>query len=145
MIEDLLTIESRLVGDSSSRKKSLTGVIGVLSGVAVSDTLRTGRGLSRVDLVVGVAVGGANVGVAVDGIGVAVAAWDGGTGVAVAVWVGGPGVNVAVGNGVGDAVGGTSGAVGGFVSSGLGGSFVGVGSTSTLATTVASGDGVSAI
>ena len=35
--------------------------------------------------------------------------------------------------------------VGGFVGSGLGGSLVGEGSTSTLATTLASGGGVSAI
>jgi hypothetical protein len=35
--------------------------------------------------------------------------------------------------------------VGGFVGSGFGGSLVGEGSTSTLATTLASGDGVSAV
>ena len=57
----------------------------------------------------------------------------------------GIGVDVVVGKVVGVAAGAISVAVGGFVSSGLGGSFVGVGSTSTLATTVASGDGVSAI
>jgi hypothetical protein len=57
----------------------------------------------------------------------------------------GIGVDVVVGKVVGVAEGAISVAVGGFVSSGLGGSFVGVGSTSTLATTVASGDGVSAI
>ena len=57
----------------------------------------------------------------------------------------GIGVDVVVGKVVGVAEGAISVAVGGFVSSGLGGSFVGVGSTSTLATTAASGDGVSAI
>ena len=68
MIEDFLTIESRLVGDSSSRKKSLTGGIGVPGGVAVLDTLRVGRGLSRVDLVVGVAtLAGGDV---LDGVGI---------------------------------------------------------------------------
>ena len=66
-----------------------------------------------------------------------------GIGVAVAVWVGGTGVNVAVGNGAGVAVGGTSVGVDGFVGSGLGGSLVGEGSTSTLATTLASGVGIS--
>ena len=68
-----------------------------------------------------------------------------GTGVAIAVGAGGTGVNVAVGNGVGVAEGATSVGAGGFVGSGLGGSLVREGSTSTLATTVASGDGVSAI
>ena len=68
-----------------------------------------------------------------------------GIGVAVAVWVGGTGVNVAVGNRAGVAVGGTSVGVDGFVGSGFGGSFVGDGSTSTLATTLASGVGVSAV
>ena len=46
---------------------------------------------------------------------------------------------------VGEASVGLGLGVDGFVGSGFGGSFVGGGSTSTLATTVASGDGVSAI
>ncbi|MCS5704381.1 MAG: hypothetical protein NZ847_17455 [Acidobacteria bacterium] len=54
-------------------------------------------------------------------------------------------VDVVVGKAVGVAAGAISVAVGGFVSSGLGGSFVGVSSTIGLATTLASGVGVSAI
>ena len=69
----------------------------------------------------------------------------GGTSVGVAVEVGGTGVDVPVGNGMGAAVGGTlvgvAVGVGCFVGCGFGDSFVGDGSTSTLA----SGDGVSAI
>ena len=71
--------------------------------------------------VVGIAVGGTSVG-------------GDGTSVAFVVAVGVAGALVGLGLGVG-----------GFVGSGLGGSFVGEGSTSTLATTLASGDGVSAI
>ena len=62
-----------------------------------------------------------------------------GIGVAVAVWVGGTGVNVAVGNGVGVAEGAILVGVDGFVGSGFRASFVGEGSTSTSATTLASG------
>ena len=64
-------------------------------------------------------------------------------GVAVGVAAGGMGVGM--GNGVEVAEGAISVGVDGFVGSGFGGSFVGEGSTSTLATTLASGDGVSTI
>ena len=70
------------------------------------------------------------------GVGVGVAV---GT-VGVAVGVAGTGVGGTV---VGITVGGTSVGVDGFVGSGLGGSLVGEGSTSALATTLASGVGIS--
>ena len=97
---------------------------------------------------VGVEVGGGVVvGLGV-GVGVAVGLGIGrrveiGTGVAVAV--GGADVNVDLGNGAGVAKGVILVGLGDFVGSGFGGSFVGEGSTSTLATTSASGVGVSAV
>ena len=78
-------------------------------------------------------------------MGVAVGVLVGGRKVAVGVVVDGAGVEIAVGNGVGIAEGAISVRVDGFVGSGIGGSFVGEGSTSTLAATLASGVGVSMI
>ena len=106
------------------------GVVGVGVDVVVGKVAGVAEGAISVVVGIGVdVVVGKVVGVAEGAISVVV----------------GIGIDVVVGKVVGGAEGAISVAVGGFVSSGLGGSFVGVGSTSTLATTVASGDGVSAI
>jgi hypothetical protein len=98
------------------------------SGGIVGVGVEVGRGV-----VVGIGVG---VGVAVGlGIGRRVEI---GTGVGVAVTAGGAGVNVDLGNGAGVAKGVILVELDDFVGSGFGGSFVGEGSTSTLATTSAS-------
>jgi len=106
------------------------GVVG--SGVDVGVGKVAGVAEGAISVVVGIGVDvvvGKVVGVAEGAISVVV----------------GIGIDVVVGKVVGAAEGVISVAIGGVVRSGLAGSFVGVVLTSTLATTVASGDGVSAI
>ena len=120
----------------------------VVSGVGVGLAVRTGMAV-----LVGVAVEvgrGVGAGLPVDAGGTGVNVDVGGTVVGIAVGgtsVGGDGTSVAfvVAVAVARALVGLGLGVGGFVGSGLGDSRVGEGSTSTLATTLVSGDGVSAV
>jgi len=106
------------------------GVVGIGVDVVVGKVAGVAEGAISVVVGIGVdVVVGKVVGVAAGAISVVV----------------GIGVDVVVGKVVGVAAGANSVAAGGFVSSRLGGSFVGVSSTVALTATLASGVGVSAI